>query len=242
MTRETQLAHAFVELVEAMVSSRDVIDFLHQLCCHAIELLDVAAAGVMLADENSRLVAVAASDERTHALEVFALQHEQGPCPEAYRTGRQLQVAVEDVRDRWPNFAAVVREQGYGWVCGMPLRHGEEILGALNLFRTEAAPLPDSELRVAQALADVATVSLLQRRETAEARRLVAHLQVALNSRVYIEQATGVLAERHALLPDEAFALLRRQARDSNRKLHDIAHEIVHGGSDPADPASVDTG
>lgn len=235
MTRETQLSDAFVELVEAMVSGGDVLEFLHLLCCHATRLLDVTAAGVMLADENNRLVAVAASDERTHSLELLSMQHAEGPCPEAYRTGKRLQTATDDVLDRWPSFARSVREQGHDWICGVPLRHGNETLGALNLFRAGADPLPETQLRVAQALADVVTVSLLQRRETAQARRLVASLKVALSSRVLIEQAKGILAERHGLPPDQAFELLRRQARDRNLKLHDVAREVVYPDGGPAE-------
>lgn len=241
MAREDQLANAFVELARAMVSGSDVVDFLHLLCCHAVELLDVSAAGVVLADESNKLVAVAASDESTHAIEVFSLQHDEGPCLEAYRTGRRIQVATADVLQRWPSYSRVARRHGYEWMCGVPLRQEPESLGALNLFRTAADPLPESQLRVAQALADVVTISLLQRRETAQARRLVAHLQVALSSRVLIEQAKGMLAERRGLPPDEAFVLMRRMARDANRKLHDVAYEIVHGEAEPSNPADPGT-
>ncbi len=233
MTSEIQLSSAFVELSEAMVSGRDVVDFLHLLCCHATILLDVTAAGVMLADENGQLVAVAASDERTHSLEVFSLQHNEGPCLEAYRTGRQLQVATDDALVRWPTFARVAADRGFAWMCGVPLRQAAARLGALNLFRTSAEPLPDTQLRIAQALADVATVSLLQRREAAQARRQVAQLQVALSSRVLIEQAKGVIAERHGLSLGDAFALLRGQARDANRKLQDVAYEVVNADCEP---------
>src|SRR6195952_2870529 len=123
---------------------------------------------------------------------------------------------------------------GYGWLCGLPLRHGNEVIGALNLFRERDEPLGDPDVQVGQALADVATVALLQRRETTQARRQADQLQAALDSRVLIEQAKGVLAPRLNVSPDEAFIVLRRQARDGNRKLVDLANEIVLGKADAA--------
>jgi GAF domain-containing protein len=228
MTRETRLASAFVELAEALVTGRDVGDFLHLLSCRAIELLKVDNAGVMLADENDRLRAIAASNEDTHHLEVFALQHQEGVCLDVYRSGKPEQIATAGTTDRWPHFSRLTLEHGYGWVCGIPLRHGNEIIGALNLFRETEEPLGEDDVRLAQALADVATVALLQRRERTQALRHATHLQIALDSRVLIEQAKGVLAERLGVSPDEAFQALRREARNANRKVHDLAHDVVH--------------
>jgi transcriptional regulator with GAF, ATPase, and Fis domain len=232
MTRETVLASAFVGLAEALVDGQELGDFLHLLSCRAIELLEVDAAGVMLADENDRLWAIAASDENTHLLEMFALQHQEGVCLDAYRSGKLQQTSTAGTSDRWPHFSRLTLGHGYGWVCGVPLRHGEEIVGALNLFRQPNAPLGDHDVGLAQALADVATVALLQRRETTHARQQATQLQIALDSRVLIEQAKGVLAERLGVSPDEAFQTLRREARSSNRKLHDLAHDLVHGAAD----------
>jgi GAF domain-containing protein len=232
VTHETELAAAFVELAEAMVTGRDLVDFLHLLSCRTIELLDVGAAGVMLADENGRLRAVAASSEDTHLIEVFALQYQEGVCLDVYRHGRPEQVSTAGTVGRWPNFSKLAIAHGYGWVCGIPLRHGTENIGALNLFREKDEPLDEHDLRLGQALADAATVALLQRRETNQARRQATQLQVALDSRVLIEQAKGMLAERLGVAPDEAFGLLRGHARNHNRKLLDVAQEIVHGNVD----------
>src|SRR4051812_22834179 len=228
MTRETRLASAFVELAESLVTGREVGDFLHLLSCRAIELLEVDNAGVMLADENDRLRAIAASTEDTHHLEVFALQHQEGVCLDVYRSGKSEQTSTAGTTDRWPHFSQLTLERGYAWVCGIPLRHGDEIIGALNLFRNTEQALEDHHLALAQALADVATVALLQRRETTQARRKAAQLQIALDSRVLIEQAKGVLAERLSVSTDEAFQALRREARNTNRKLHDVARDVVH--------------
>lgn len=231
VTRQHDLAAAFVDLAAAMVSGAEVFTFLHRLCCHAVDLLEVDAAGVMLADENDVLRAVAASNEDTHLLEMFALQHEEGMCLEVYRVGGAMQSSTVKTLDRWPNFSKLAVDRGYGWVCGIPLRHGGEIIGAMNLFREKDAPLNDDDVRLAQALADVATVGLLQRREATHARKQAKQLQDALDSRVLIEQAKGVLAERLDITPDEAFQAIRRQARNTNRKLHDLAREVVDGNA-----------
>jgi GAF domain-containing protein len=239
VTQETALAAAFVELAEAMVTGRDLVDFLHLLSCRTIELLDVDSAGVMLADENDRLRAVAASSEDTHLMEVFALQHQEGVCLDVYRTGKPEQTSTAGTFDRWPNFSRRAASHGYRWVCGVPLRHGDEIIGALNLFREKDEPLGDHDVRLGQALADVATIALLQRRDATQARRQATQLQAALDTRVLIEQAKGVLAERLGLSMDEAFQTLRRQARNNNRKLHDLAYEIVHGEAGTIEELSV---
>src|ERR1700712_2505376 len=115
VTREADLAAAFVDLAEAMVSGTEVFDFLHRLCCHAVELLEVDAAGVMLADENDRLRAVAASNEDTHLLEMFALQHQEGVCLDAYRSGQPEQTSTAGTTDRWPHFSRLTLAHGYGW-------------------------------------------------------------------------------------------------------------------------------
>jgi GAF domain-containing protein len=229
VTRESDVVAVFVELTETMVSGSDLEEFLHLLSRRVVTLLDVDAAGVMLADENDRLRAIAASNEDTHLLEMFSLQNQEGVCIDVYRHGEVEQTSTAGTTDRWPNFSRLAISHGYGWLCGVPLRHGEEVIGALNLFRKVDAPLGESDVLLAQALADVATVALLQRRETAQARQRATQLQQALDSRVLIEQAKGMLAARLGVAPDEAFGILRGHARSNNRKLHDVAHEVVHG-------------
>jgi transcriptional regulator with GAF, ATPase, and Fis domain len=229
MTHETDLAAAFVELSDAMVTGLDLVDFLHLLSRRTVALLDVDAAGVMLADEDDKLRAVAASDENTHLLEMFSLQHQEGVCIDVYRKGAVEQTSTAATVDRWPNFSRLAVSHGYAWLCGIPLRHGKEIIGSMNLFRKDDEPLGDEEVRLAQALTDVATIALLARRETIHARRQATQLQAALDSRVLIEQAKGVLVERLDISLDEAFQVLRQHARDNNRKLRDMAHDIVFG-------------
>lgn len=202
------------------------------LSCRTIELLDVDTAGVMLADENDRLHAIAASSEATHLMEVFALQHQEGICLDVYRHGKSEQASTTGTVDRWPNFSKLAVAHGFGWVCGIPLRHGTETIGALNLFRIAAEPLDEHDVRLGQALADVATVALLQRRETTGARREATQLQAALDSRVLIEQAKGMLAERLGVSPEHGFTLMRAHARNNNQKLLDVGREIVEGCDD----------
>jgi transcriptional regulator with GAF, ATPase, and Fis domain len=229
LTRESELTAAFVELAQAAVTGRGLVEFLRLLCRRTVDLLEVDAAGVMLADENDRLRAVAASAEDAHLMEMFALQHQEGVCIDVYRDGKPRQTSTAGTVERWPHFSRLALAHGYGWVCGVPLRHGDEIIGAMNLFRERDEPLGNDDVRLGQALADLVTVGLLQRRETIQARREATQLQAALDSRVLIEQAKGVLAERLRVGPDEAFHALRREARNSNRKLHELAAKIVHG-------------
>jgi transcriptional regulator with GAF, ATPase, and Fis domain len=232
MSREPAVTSAFVELAEAMVTSQDLVGFLHLLSRRTVELLDVDAVGVMLADENDRLRAIAASNEDTHLLEMFSLQHQEGVCIDVYRSGKADQTSTSGTVERWPHFSKLAVAHGYGWLCGLPLRHGGEVIGAMNLFRRKDAPLADDDVRLGQGLADVATLALLQRRETTAARRQAAQLQDALDSRVLIEQAKGVLAERLGVDLDEAFRRLRKQARNTNRKLHELAADVVGGEDD----------
>lgn len=227
-----RLSETFVELADSLVADFDVIDFLHLLTTRCTELLNVAAAGVLLADPSGQLRVMAASSEQVRLLELFQLQNDQGPCLDCYRSG--LPVRVDDlveVEDRWPRFADQVRERGFGAVQALPMRLRREVIGALNLF----GPPPGvgaGNTQIAQAMADVATIGLLQHRAQRHADTVVTQLQTALNSRVLIEQAKGVLAERLDVDMDEAFNLLRRHARTHHRHLSDLAQAVVTGSED----------
>ena len=226
---ETTLADVLVELADTLVDDFDVIDFLHVLTARCVQLLSVSAAGILLTDQRDSLQLVAASSERTRLLELFQLQTDQGPCVDCFKTGEP--VSVSDIRavGRWPRFAAAAAEVGFTSVYALPMRLRTEVIGALNLFGVEPGPLDEDQLRVANALADVATIGLLQQRAIRSRDVLTEQLQTALNSRVLIEQAKGVLAERLQLDLDQAFALLRRGARDRNRRLSELAQAVVDG-------------
>jgi transcriptional regulator with GAF, ATPase, and Fis domain len=230
--REQQVAGTFVELADTLVDDFDLIDFLYRLTVRCVDLLAVSAAGLLLADQRGALQVVAASTEQTRLLELLQLQTDQGPCPECFHTGAP--VAVPDLAtaaDRWPAFVTEARQIGFTSVYAAPMRLRAEVIGALNLFDTRPGPLPDDTIRLGQALADVATIGLLQARAIGRRDTLTEQLQTALNSRILIEQAKGVLAERHRVEMEQAFALLRTEARNTNRRLSDLARAVVDGSA-----------
>ena len=224
------LSETFVELTDTMVAGFDVIDFLHVLTDRSVQLLDVSAAGLLLADPRGELRVVAASSEAARLLELFQLQNDQGPCLDCFRTGRPVQAAdLAAAEARWPRFAPAARQAGFGAVQALPMRLREQVIGALNLFRADTGALAAADIRVGQALADVATISLLHERSMRHSDTLNEQLQSALNSRVVIEQAKGKLAERLGVDMDQAFTLLRDRARTGNRRLSDLARAFVDG-------------
>ncbi len=224
------LSATFVELTDTLVAGFDVIDFLHVLTNRSVQLLDVSAAGLLLADPRGELRVVAASSEAARLLELFQLQNDQGPCLDCFRTGRAVQAAdLAAAERRWPRFVPAARAAGFGAVQALPMRLREQVIGALNLFRAGPGTLAPADIRVGQALADVATISLLHERSMRHSDTLNEQLQTALNSRVIIEQAKGKLAERLGVDTDQAFSVLRDRARTSNRRLSDLARAFVDG-------------
>jgi transcriptional regulator with GAF, ATPase, and Fis domain len=234
------LSETFVELTDTMVAGFDVIDFLHVLTDRSVQLLDVSAAGLLLADPRGELRVVAASSEAARLLELFQLQSDQGPCLDCFRAGRPVAAAdLAAAAPRWPRFAPAAQRAGFSAVQALPMRLREQVIGALNLFRAEPGTFAPAAVRVGQALADVATISLLHERGMRDSDLLNEQLQTALNSRVIIEQAKGKLAERVGVDMDQAFALLRDRARTTNRRLSDVARAFIDGTeplatSDPA--------
>jgi len=224
------LSQTFVELTDTLVAGFDVIDFLHVLTDRSVQLLDVSAAGLLLADPRGELRVVAASSEAARLVELFQLQNDQGPCLDCFRSGRPVAAAdLVAAGARWPRFAPAARQAGFAAVQALPMRLREQVIGALNLFRADPGTLTPADIRIGQALADVATVSLLHERSMRHSDALNEQLQTALNSRVIIEQAKGKLAERFGVDMDQAFSLLRDRARTSNRGLSDLARAFVDG-------------
>jgi hypothetical protein len=188
----------------------------------------VSAAGVVLADPRGELRVAAASSEAAGLIELFQVQNDQGPCLDCFRTGRPVTVAgLAGQEQRWPRFAAAAKRAGFTTVDALPMRLRDQVIGALNLFGAGTSPLGPAELRIGQALADVATIGLLQERNVRRAETLAEQLQAALNSRVVIEQAKGKLAERTGLDMDQAFTMLREQARNTNQRLTDVARYVI---------------
>ncbi len=234
------LSATFVELTDTMVAGFDVIDFLHVLTDRSVQLLDVSAAGLLLADPGGELrVVVAASSEAARLVELFQLQNDQGPCLDCFRSGRPVAAAdLAAAARRWPRFVPAARQAGFAAVQALPMRLREQVIGALNLFRAEAGTLAPADIRVGQGLADVATISLLHERSMRHSDTLNEQLQTALNSRVVIEQAKGKLAERLGVDMDQAFSLLCDRARTSNRRLSDLARAFIDGTETLTGPAA----
>jgi GAF domain-containing protein len=230
--REQVVSRAFVGLADTLVDDYDIIDLLDQLIAHSVTLLAADAAGIMLGDPHRQLRVVAASSEDAKLMELLQLQNEQGPCMDCYRTSAPVSVPDLARATQWPAFTAAVAEAGpFRSVHALPLRLRGEAIGALNLFHSTPGPLPSADLALGQALADVATIGILQERAIRRRDVLAEQLQAALNSRVMIEQAKGILAERGRLDLSEAFNLLRSQARFQNMRLSDLARDVITGAT-----------
>jgi GAF domain-containing protein len=232
--RVRRLVEAFVVLADTLVADFDVIDLAFRLATTCVELLKIDAAGLLLSDQRGCLRVVASSSERARLLELFQMQSDEGPCVDSFRTG--IPVIVADLRDtgaRWPLFAAEATRVGFRSLHALPMRLRSQTIGALNLLHTEPGVLADHDQRIAQALADVATIGILHQRTVHDSQILAEQLQTALNSRVIIEQAKGVLAERAGIDMVEAFAMLCGYARSHNRRLSDVARTVLEGGDIP---------
>ena len=227
VTREAVLARAFVRLADTLASDFDIVDFLHGLAEDSVEILRAAAAGVMLVDARGGLRLIASSDERMRLLELFEIQGAQGPCLDAFSSGRAVQANAAGSRVRWPVFAPQASGAGFQVMCAVPLRVRTDVIGALNLFRTCDEPFTATEMEIAQAMAEMAAIGLIQERAVRERNLLAAQLQAALNSRVIIEQAKGMIAEYLTVTVDDAFKLLRNYAHYHNRKLSEVASDVV---------------
>ncbi|WP_030020166.1 GAF and ANTAR domain-containing protein [Streptomyces monomycini] len=235
MTREEHLLAAMVEAVDTLVDDFDLIDFLHQLCDRCNELLDVTAVGVMLADPGGRLHLIAASDEHTRLLELFALQTNQGPCVECHRNGTaRLSIDLRSPAQTaaFPRFAQRARQAGFTTTHALPMRLRQQVVGALNLFDTREQNISGSDAQVAQALADVATIAILQHRTIVHGNIERAQLKAALSSRIVIEQAKGILAERWNTDLDVAFDALRGHARAHQLRLTELCQQVTDGTLD----------
>lgn len=226
--READVVAAFVTLATSLARGRDVVDLFSELTADCADLLDIDTAGLLLADRQGNLHVAAASSERAMSLELFQLQREEGPCLDCYRSGEP--VGVEDLSnssDRWPQFAAAANEAGIRSVNAVPLRLRDMVLGTLGLFGSRPGRLNNDDLNLGQALADVASVALVAERAVEDHNLVVDQLQTALDRRVLLEQAKGLLAERGGITMDQAFGHLRQYARDHNLRLTDVARSLV---------------
>jgi len=230
MPREAMLARALVEMADTLVADFDVVDLLTLLADRCVDVLDVGAAGLMLVAPDGDLRVMASSSEAMRVLELFELQSHEGPCLDCYRSGEAVvNQDLATVDGRWPRFAPVALAAGFRSVHALPMRLRGAVIGALNLFHVEPGEMRRADVDAAQALADVATIAILQHRAAVEAQVVNEQLHLALNSRILIEQAKGMVAERQALTVEEAFAALRNHARSHNLRLTDVARDVTNG-------------
>jgi transcriptional regulator with GAF, ATPase, and Fis domain len=223
---------AFVQLADTLVTDLDIVDFLDMLARHSADLLGVTSSGLLLADEYGTLSLVAASTEQARRLANLQLQNAEGPCVDCFHSGQRVRCpALTETDNRWPYFAPAARQAGFAAVHTLPMRLRDDVIGALSLFTTVPGELDSDTAELGQSLADIATVGILHERKVRRHAVLAEQLQTALNSRVLIEQAKGVVAERVKITVEDAFTALRAYARSNNRKLLDVAKEVVHGGA-----------
>jgi GAF domain-containing protein len=232
-----QLVGAFVELADTLVDDFDVVELLQVLANRSVELLGAAAAGLLLADKSGLLKVAVTSSERAHLLELFQLQSAEGPCLDCYRDGKPISVTdLDSAAKLWPRFAPAAAVAGYSSVHAVPMRARNEIIGVMNLFGSAAGQeVEPDHLPVAQALTDVATIALMQGQLVRRRETLAEQLQRALDSRVNIEQAKGLVAGRLHKEMDEAFEMIRSFARSNGRRLADVASDLRDGRLQPGD-------
>ena len=228
VTRETRLNAAFVKLADTLTDDYDIVDLLHTLVEECTAIFDIQAGGLMLADSDGQLQLIASTSEKADLVEIMQLNAGMGPCVDCFRSGAP--VAIADIAisgERWPDFAAEALKQGFRSIYATPLKLRGQTIGTLNLLSTSTGELNERDALAAQALSDVATIGILQERLIKERGVVADQLQRALDSRVLIEQAKGVLSEVASINIDEAFGAMRSYARSHNLRLHDVAEGIV---------------
>lgn len=231
MPQEALLVRTLVELADSLVDDFDVVELLSLLAGRCVEVLGVSAAGVMLASPEGDLRVVASSSEAMRVLELFELQADEGPCLDCYRSGEAV-LLDEDLaaaEGRWPRFSQEAAQAGFRSAHALPMRLRGSVIGALNLFAPHEGALSAQDVVAGQALADVATIAIVQQRIASQSRVLIEQLNTALTSRVVIEQAKGVLAERAGLSMESAFETMRHHARNRNLHLAGVARGVIDG-------------
>jgi GAF domain-containing protein len=230
MPREKLLARTLVELADTLVDEFDVVDLLTLLADRCVDALDVAAAGIMLTGPDDSLRVMASSSAAMRVLELFEVQAQEGPCLDCYRTGQPvLNQDLDNAGARWPRFAPEAIKAGFQSVQALPLRLRGAVIGALNLFHADTSAMDQSDVDVAQAFADIATIAILQHRAVREGQVVNEQLNHALNSRIVIEQAKGMVAEREGLDMEQSFSMLRNHARNHNLRLAELAADVISG-------------
>lgn len=227
--READVVETMVRLADTIVRSYDSIELLRDLAESCARVTASDAAGVSLRD-GDRLHFVVATSEESELVELDQVGTQQGPCVDAFRSGEHVAVPTISVAgDRWPDWAASANELGFLAADAFPLRLRHETIGSIDLYARRSRTLTPRDVSVVAAFADMATIGLLHERAISDAQLVRDQLQHALDSRVMIEQAKGVIAERHDIRPDQAFDLIRSHARSHNERLLDTARRVVAG-------------
>ncbi|GAA2347669.1 ANTAR domain-containing protein [Streptomyces kunmingensis] len=239
MSREQHIVRTFLELADTLVEDFDIIDFLHQMTVRCQELLDVTDAAVFLAHPGPHLHSPAPCDPGPGLQRVLDTACLQGPALEAHRTHRSVTALDEaETAARWPEFAQHRQAAGYTLATALPMRLRRNNIGSLLLLRTGHKPLGADDLSLAQALADAATIGLLQARTIRQQHTVHEQLHTALQSRILIEQAKGVLAARQNITLNEAFDAIRQHARHHRLLLSDVARDVIDNRLTPAPAAA----
>lgn len=226
-SRETRVLAAVVTLVDSLLEDFDIVELLTDLTEQCADLLDVAAAGLLLAGPLRDLHFMAATSPESRHIEMLQLQAEEGPCRDCYLQGQP--VSAPDLiaeRARWPRFVDAATDAGFASVHAVPMRAAGTVLGALGLFGVHTGELGDADLLVAQTLAHVASVAILQEHAPSPAN-VYPQLQAALAGRVLVEQAKGFLRESFDVSFEDAFVVLRRYAATHDEHLTDVARRLL---------------
>ncbi|MFE6254416.1 ANTAR domain-containing protein [Agromyces sp. NPDC057865] len=226
--RHDRILEVFAGLADTLVDDYDVVELLQTLVETCRTLLDVSAAGLLLADEFGDLELVVSTNEESRLVETIQLSAEAGPCIDSYRTALVISVPdIESAPTSWGPFNRAALDAGFRSAYAIPLRLRDTTIGSVNLLRTETGELNAHDLRAAQALADVATIGILHERTMRATETTREQLQFALNTRVVIEQAKGVLAHTHDVSMDQAFEMMRHYARNNQLPLTSVAEQLV---------------
>ncbi|MFJ2771179.1 GAF and ANTAR domain-containing protein [Streptomyces sp. NPDC087300] len=231
MNREQQLAEAFVGLTDTLADDFDPVVLLDRLAGHVVDIVGADDVGIMMATARGGLRTMSASDGGAALVELLQLRTGEGPCLDCFRTGRSVDaVRLADAAavERWPRLAPLAAQAGYLAVHALPLRVNHQVIGALTVLVADPDGLSDDELRLAQALADVAAVALIHYRpDPARPSDVLTRVQAAVSARATVDMATGMLAEGGLLELADAGRVLRIYARRHGGRLTEVAQALV---------------
>lgn len=226
-SRETFISSAFVAIADTLTTDFDIVDMLHTLVEQCTLILDTSQGGLMLVDGRGELQLMTSTSQGADFVEVMQLNSAAGPCIECFTTGTAVSVPnINDTGDKWPDFTSGALQRGFLSAHATPMRLRGHVIGTMNLFSTKRGALSERDASLAQALTDVATIGILQQRVITETNMLAEQLHRALDSRVLIEQAKGMVAHSLNVSMDDAFTALRNYSRERSVSLRSVAEGI----------------